>query len=201
MGWAWGVRCVALCLAFVLGLVPSSASAEEEGGLSSLFKKEEPKREPLPWELPKPGEEVCMPEEYALLRELRERSRQLDEREAALDLREAAAVAVEQNLEEDMARLDGLRAEMMRFLERANDISAENVASLAKMIDSMRPKDAAPMLSGMDDDVVLDVLRKVKPKQAAKILGAMPASLSQALGDRFTLVPDPREGASEEEAK
>jgi flagellar motility protein MotE (MotC chaperone) len=190
------VQIIAL-VSVAVAAVPLAAVADDEGG--GLFgAKVERKREPLPWEIPAPGEEQCRPEEMAVLRELRDRSRGMDVREQALDLREEAAGQLEARLAEEIARIDAMRAALTELLDRANDSSDENVASLAKMVDSMRAKDAAAMLEGMDEEVVLQVLAGIKPKQAAKVLGAMPAAKSQRLGDRFTLVPDPRDGLTEE---
>ena len=191
-------RVMLLAVALVLGLSPMGAMAEDEGG--GLFaEKPEPKRQPLPWEIPAPGEEQCMPEELALLRELRDRSRAMDVRDDALSMREDAAKELEKRLADEVTRLDGLRAELTALVERAVEMNTENVASLSKMVDSMKAKDAAAMLVGMDEEVVLEVLRGLKAKQAAKVLGAMPPDKSQELGDRYTLVPDPRDGLTEGE--
>lgn len=186
--------CVALSLVPVL-VAPAAAADGDEGGLFS--KEVEAKRQPLPWEVPRPGEEECRPEELVVLRELRERSRAVDSREQAIGSREEAAKALELRLADEVTRLASLRAEMTSFLERASDTSAENVASLAKMVDAMKAREAAEMLGGMDEEVVLQVLRSIKAKQAGRVLGAMPPEKSQTLGDRYTLVPDPRDGLAE----
>lgn len=188
--WSMGALMAVVAMAIAM---PTTVLAEEESG--GLFgKKEEPRRQPLPWEIAAPGEEVCHPAELVLLRELRERSRAVDAREDILTMREQAAQDLEQRLSEEVMRLDLLRLEMTAFLERASGTSVENIASLSKMIDVMKANDAAEMLAGMDVEVVLQVLRSLKPKQAAKVLAALPPDTSQSLGDRFTLVPDPRGG-------
>lgn len=192
------ITIIALLLGLVCPLVVApayGADEDEEGGM--FAPPPPPRRQPLPWEVPRPGEEECRPEELVVLRELRERSRAMDAREQELETREETAVALEARLADEVERIDGLRAEMTELLERASNQSGENVASLSKMVDSMKAKDAAEMLAGMDEDVVLEVLRGIKPKQAAKVLGALPPAKSQALGDRYTLVPDPRDGLTE----
>lgn len=188
---------VALGLALGFLLLPGLASAQdsEEGGgpLDGLFEDEPKERVPLPWELPRQGEEECRPEEMAVLRELRERSLSLDKREASLEVREEQMATVERELARELERVEAMRAELLEVLTRAEDVHAENTASLSSMVDGMKAKDAAGMLSGMDEDVALEVLRSVKPKQAGKILAAMDPTTSRRLGDRYTLVPDPRD--------
>lgn len=196
---AWLPLVIGLALGLALGflLLPGLASAEdaeEEGGpLDGLFEEEPKKRVPLPWELPRQGEEECRPEEMAVMRELRDRSLLLDKREASLEAREEQMATVERELARELKRVEEMRAELMEVLTRAEDVHAENTASLSSMVDGMKAKDAAGMLSGMDEDVALEVLRSVKPKQAGKILAAMDPATSRRLGDRYTLVPDPRD--------
>ncbi len=182
------MRRALLILLAVLLVGPSIGQAQEA--------EEEPKsdepRKPLPWEVARDGEESCRPEEMVLLRQLRQRALDMDARERLVDQREAAATQAEAAIAAELARVEEIRAEIGKMLGRAEVASEENVASLAKMVDAMKAKEAAPMLAGMDDDVALEILQKLKPKQAAKILGAMDAKTAQRLGDRFTLVPDPR---------
>ncbi len=188
---------IAALFVLALPLVAGPAYAEDESLLDKVLNREEPVREPLPWEIPRPDEATCMVEELTLLRELRQRADALDARDAELDQREAATTQVEERLAEEMEALEEMRTAMLDFLERASTISAENVKALSAMVDKMKAREAAPMLEGMDEDVVLEVLRGIKPKQAAKILGAMTPAVSQQLADRFTLVPDPRDGVTE----
>ncbi len=184
------MRSALLILLAVLLVGPSVALAEEEAEEEEA-KSTEP-RKPLPWEVPKDGEEACRPEEMVVLRQLRQRALEMDARERLVEQREAAAKQAEAAIAVDLRRVEEIRDEIAKMLGRADVASKENVASLAKMVDAMKAKEAAPMLAGMDDDVALEILQKLKPKQAAKILGAMDAKTAQRLGDRFTLVPDPR---------
>ena len=190
------VRRIALALALLCVLFPGgpAVAEEEQSLLDKVLNREKPLRDPLPWEIPRADEATCMVEELTLLRELRQRSDALDARDEELDAREEAVVQVEERLAEEMKQLEEMRTAMLAFLERSSTISADNVKALSAMVDKMKAREAASMLEGMDEDVVLEVLRSIKAKQAAKILGAMTPAVSQRLGDRFTLVPDPRDG-------
>jgi flagellar motility protein MotE (MotC chaperone) len=127
-----------------------------------------------------------------MLRDLRQRALVLDRREVILAEREAALQSLEADAVVSLDGLDALRTEILELLSREQVATAQRVRTLAKMIDTMKAREAATLLAGMDQDVTILVLRKLKPKQAGKVLAAMPDAVAQRLGDRMTLLTDPR---------
>lgn len=178
-----------LAILLLLLAMPLAVSAEEE----TEEEEELPPREPLPWELPRAEEGACSDEEILVLRDLRKRSLELDRRAAELDERVLALATLETEAAAEIVRLGEMRDAIVALLEQQKTGSQERIASLARVVDTMKASEAATMLAGMDQDVALQVLRKLKPKQAGKVLGAMPDRTAQRLGDRMTVVPDPRE--------
>ncbi len=174
-------------LLLLLPLVAFAADGEE------TEEEEEPRRtEPLPWDVPRAGEDACDDEEMLVLRDLRKRSLALDRREAELDERVGALAELEKEAAAEIKRLEEMRTAIVDLMEKQQSGSQERIASLARVVDTMKAREAATMLAGMDEDIALQVLRKIKPKQAGKVLGAMPDRKAQQLGDRMTVVPDPR---------
>jgi flagellar motility protein MotE (MotC chaperone) len=150
---------------------------------------------PVPWEQPRAEDGACADEEILVLRDLRQRSLELDRREAELDERVAALASLEEEAAVELERLSTMRDAIVELMQQQQAGSQERIASLARVVDTMKASEAAAMLGGMDEDVALQVLRKIKPKQAGKVLGAMPDKKAQQLGDRMTVVPDPREAS------
>ena len=188
-----------LALAGLLAMAPALVGAGDEGDPEEDV--DDGPREPpppLPWEAPKADEEECRTEEILVLRDLRGRSRSLDRREASLDERVAALEQLETEAQERLAELQDIRAEIVTMLEREQVATEDRVRALAKVVDTMKPAEAASMLAGMNRDVAILVLHKLKPKQAGKILGAMPGDIATELGNRMTVLPDPREATSSE---
>ena len=183
----------------LLGLMPLLAGADEakEGDEAEGDETTEERAPlpPLPWDAPRQGEDVCEDEEILILRDLRTRADELDRREAALDEREAALATLEAEAAATMDELQAMRAEITETLGRQKVATDERVTALARMVDTMKAREAADLLAGMDRDVALLVLRKVKPKQAGKILGEMPTATARELGDRMTVLADPRTDA------
>ncbi len=167
-------------------------AAEEEGA-----EERDGPLPPLPWDRPKQGEEKCFAEEITMLRDLRGRSVELDRREAALAEREVALTALEAEAAARLDELDAVRGEILELLGREQVATADRVRTLAKMVDTMKPREAATLLAGMERDVAILVLRKLKPKQAGKVLGSMPPEIAQEIGDRMTVLDDPRDGAAD----
>jgi flagellar motility protein MotE (MotC chaperone) len=101
-----------------------------------------------------------------------------------------------------MEELQAIRTEITEMIGREKVASDERVTALARMVDTMKAREAASLLAGMNRDVALLVLRKVKPKQAGKILGEMPTETARELGDRMTVLADPRDTTdTDEEAR
>ena len=186
----------ALVLAALL-VVPMPVS-----GAGGGEKKEEPAKEPkekksmeelleapLPWEVPRAGEAGCSDEEILVLRDLRNRDRVLARRSKALDERAAALEDLEQGVASEIVRLESLRAELLELLVGQRSALKQRVAKLSRMVDQMKAKDAAELLAGIDEGVALQVLQKIKPKQAGKVLGAMAPTKAQELADQLAELP------------
>jgi len=173
------------------------ADKKEEGGQGEEGDKkagngktvEELINRPLPWDVPQANEVGCSDEEILVLRDLRNRGRVLDRRGYALDERAAALAELEGGVASEMARLETLRAEILQLLTGQRAALKQRVAKLSRMVDQMKAKDAAELLTGIDEGVALQVLQTIKPKQAGKVLGAMPSAKAQQLADKLAEMP------------
>ena len=59
---------------------------------------------------------------------------------------------------------------------RVDSAALKRAAKLAKIVENMPAEDAAQMLEALNDDMVINVLLRLKQRQAAKIMAALPAS-------------------------
>lgn len=108
-----------------------------------------------------------------LVRELAERRRALDERERALDEREALLAAAEGRIEEKLAEMETLRGQIEDMLGVMDDARQEQLGSLVRIYESMRPGDAADIFDGLDQEVLINVLEQMREQKAAAILANM----------------------------
>ena len=65
--------------------------------------------------------------------------------------------------------------------ERRANARMEKVIKLSKVFNKMKADEAAKMIPVMDESLVVDVLARLKPKQAANILGKLDAELAAKL--------------------
>ena len=95
------------------------------------------------------------------------------ERNRLLEVRSGAAVQA-LVLEEALGRLQAMVAD----LEVRNEgLTSEREASanhLAKVYENMKPAQAAPIIAALEMDTILDVMSRMRERQAARILASMP---------------------------
>ncbi len=108
------------------------------------------------------------------------------DKEELLTLRQAVAVQ-EQVLDEGRREL----AAMVREIETKQRILGEgrerSAIRLAKMYENMKPAQAAPILSALDMDIILDILARMKEREAARILAKMDAGLAARISTELSL--------------
>ncbi len=120
------------------------------------------------------GSDPCLaPEDLVVVERVRARLRELDQREEMLVVREQAIDARHATVVEETRRLEELRAVVEEMLRRRDEARDEGLDALVKMVDQMKPADAAPMLTRMDRETAAALLERLGSRQAGKVLGAM----------------------------
>ena len=119
------------------------------------------------------GSEDLTAEEVALLQRLSERRDALENREQALTQREALLRVAEQRIDEKIEELTALRTQIEGLMGLADEEQEEHLVSLVNIYETMRPTDAAAIFNGLDMDVLIDVLQRMREQKSAPILAAM----------------------------
>lgn len=120
-------------------------------------------------------------QEVLVLRSLADRRKALDAREADIASREQLAAAAEQRLNEQIGKLKALQDEANSVLAAMDAKRDERMAMLVKTYEAMKPKDAASIFNGMDDRVLLDLAKSMKPANLGAVLAAMETKRAEAL--------------------
>lgn len=119
--------------------------------------------------------------EIEVLQSLASRRDALEKREEEIDLREKLLTAAESRVDEKITELKGLEEQIAGLLKMRDEKQEEQILSLVKMYETMKPKDAARIFENLETDVLLDVAGRMKEKSMAAILAAMKSDSAQDL--------------------
>lgn len=120
-------------------------------------------------------------QEMLVLRSLSDRRQQLDERENAIETREQSAAAAEVRLNDQIGELKKLEVDVQKLLGDLNAKRDERMAALVKTYETMKPAQAAAIFNTMDDKVLVDLAKGMKPAVLAPILASMESKRAEAL--------------------
>jgi flagellar motility protein MotE (MotC chaperone) len=122
----------------------------------------------------------------ALAQDMESRQAALDRRELAIAAKEDDLRAVEARLDERMTQLKAIRAEIGSQLERIETVEDSRRDDLVRMLQSMRPKQGAPILEELDDTLAVAVVDLMSPGKAGKLLAALPPSKAASLMEKLS---------------
>ena len=186
---------VDIAQAFANEVEPSvAAAAPEETALTSGEEGAAPEEAPPAAAAAPPSPEQCLTtlnaaaeemglssQEIVVLRSLQARREALDERESGIGTREAAAAAAESRLQEQIGQLKTVEASIQTLLSKMDAKGDERMASLVKSYETMKPKDAATIFNGMEDGLLVDIAKSMKPATLAAVLSTMQPKRAETL--------------------
>ena len=129
------------------------------------------------------------PAELQVLQNLGERRGQLDKREDDMSTQIALMAAAEAKLDAKLKALNALKTDVKGLLSQADGREGAEVDRLVKVFEGMKPKDAAPRLTLLDDSVRLPIAAKMKERSLSAIIAQMSPTdakkLTESLARRF----------------
>ncbi len=133
-----------------------------------------------------PGEGMALTQtEIDLLQKLSARREAIEKRERELDMREALAKAAEDRLAAKAGELDALQKNIEALMRDHDERQSQKLESLVSIYEKMKPAEAARILEGLDMDILLDVLGRMKVIRSAPILAAMVPDKARAVTERL----------------
>lgn len=124
---------------------------------------------------------LMSPGEIELLQTLSKRRDEIEKRAGEVEQRDALLQAAEQRLNEKIARLQGMQKEIDGAFKKQDLVDQEKIASLVKIYENMKPKEAARIFEQLDLPVLLEVVGHMKEQKSAPILASMEPSKAKAL--------------------
>jgi flagellar motility protein MotE (MotC chaperone) len=124
---------------------------------------------------------LLSPAEIEVLQELSQRRTQLDKRAADIDQQQVVLQAAEKRIDEKIAKLQELQKSIQASVDKQNAADDARTQSLVKIYETMKPSDAAQILSQLDMPILLQMLGHMKESKTAPILAAMDPSKAEAI--------------------
>lgn len=128
--------------------------------------------------------------ERALLQDLRKRRRELEKREQDAALREQLLASTERRIDEKIAQLQTLETRIETLVETHKSQENEQLASIVKVYESMKPKDAAPIFQRLDLEIQMQVATRMKDRSMAALLSEMDPDAAKTLTTRLATRTD-----------
>lgn len=129
-----------------------------------------------------------------LLLELDSRRTEIEKRKAALDTKEEELKEQARALAERTAELKNLSTRLSQVKRERDAQYDSRMEQLSNVYASMSPAEAAPLISKLDTNTALEILRRMPGKRIGQILGSVPpekaVQLTKELTDRKLSIRD-----------
>jgi flagellar motility protein MotE (MotC chaperone) len=125
-------------------------------------------------------------EEVALFAKLQQRKKELDLREQELQKLEEELHKQKEQLDKRMRDLASVRQEIADQLQVQVDVDEDKVNKLVNVYSNMKPANAAKVFSELNEDLAVEVLGKMKKKNAADIMNYLSSEKSRRLSEKYT---------------
>lgn len=143
---------------------------------------------------------VYTPEELAVLQALGERRDEIEAREQDLEARERMLDVAEQRIDQKIAELAELQARIEALLAAYDEQEEEQLMSLVKVYETMRPKDAAVIFDQLEMDTLLAIISRMSNIRSAPILGRMDPLRAQEVTEELAARMQQRPDFMEQDA-
>lgn len=119
------------------------------------------------------------------LQKLIDRKKELDVREEELNRLEQELQVQKAELEKRMKELEEMRSKISTILDDKVKADEQKIDSLVQMYSSMRAPQAAKIFETMDEDLAVEILGRMKKKNAADIMNLLKAEKAQSFSEKF----------------
>ena len=125
------------------------------------------------------------PEEINHFSKLNERKRELDAREEELNRMEQELALQKTDLEKRLVELESNRRNISSVLQEKVQVDDKKVENLVQMYSNMKPQHAAKAFEDMDEGLAIEILGRMKKKNAAEIMNLVKSEKVKILSEKY----------------
>lgn len=138
-----------------------------------------------PQEATKPVMAEPTGDELNHLMKLVERKKELDAREQELNRMESELSQQKDELKKKISELEKMRSSISNVLQERVKADEERIETLVQFYSNMKPPQAAKIFETLDEDLAVQILGRMKKKNAADILNLMKPDKAQAFTEKY----------------
>jgi len=112
-------------------------------------------------------------------------------REAELAAKERALTAMEKSIDDKLAELKRVEGSIKKLLDEADSLKDARIKRQVDTYMAMKPKQAAEVLSSMEQELAVKILTGMKPKVAGEIMTYIKTDKAAKLTEAMTKVQAP----------
>ena len=117
---------------------------------------------------------------------LADRKKQLDQREEELNKLAEQIEKQKAEITDKLNKLEETRVKISTALQEKIKVDDTKVETLVQMYSNMKPVQAAKVFETLDEDLVIEILGRMKKKSAADILNLIKPEKAQIFAERYT---------------
>lgn len=140
-------------------------------------------------------------DETDFLFKLSERKKELDQREEDLNKKAAEIAKQKEEIEAKLTQLEDYRNRISTLLKDRISSDSGKIETLVQVYSNMKPAQAAKVFETMDEDLVIEILGRMKKKNAADILNLVKIEKAQVLAEKYAGYRGPATASSEPDKK
>ncbi len=106
---------------------------------------------------------------------------ELNQKEELLKKETERLKTLKKEVEDDIAKYTELLEQIDKSLKQAEEVGNKRLKHVAKAYEAMQPEDAASRISGLDNDMAVQILLKMESKKAGLVIGMMGAQRATVL--------------------
>lgn len=118
--------------------------------------------------------------------QLLEKEKELVEREKRISEMEEKLQQAQDEMDKKLSQLDQMRREIASKLETRVNADEESVDKLVGVYSNMKPQSAAIVISKLDENLAISVLKKMKKQDAGSILNFMDPQKAKVLSEKYS---------------
>lgn len=82
--------------------------------------------------------------------------------------------------------LSAVKQQLDMLIGQKQGIQSDRIKKLAKVYEGMRPEEAAPIISELDDQTIVEIFLQMEDRRVSRIIGLMPVDRATEITQRLS---------------